>query len=715
MLNLATLTLHKNSFAGACTTLYSIALSPLRSVVTIHSIYSLLIVAGEIPSDLPITLRTVALHHNKFTSGHHQFTNLHMLETATLFHNQLSEGLSLPSSAPNLRNFLAHNNKLSCRVDYNHSVNAYNLTTHNAYTADFSFGALIAPGNRLAADGKPDWAIMSGISFVWLEAEWDRLFEPMLALAVVLALGLMAALFRCGSGRGCRHVFIFTPSGGFEKMQLLCAQILSVWSLFGGLVLAPLYVHGAGQYECGVAWLRTTIAYLYGNPAVEWAVAVVACVAAAASAFAVVQIYFRARTLYPMGLNSSYEAQLTWAQELLLWSLWIVLTAFFSLPSLMYAVASTMPGNEQSSIGLSSDLLAWCRFSSGPLLAIVVSIVVPLAARALVNIVVGQTCAMRTTRLITFSRFTVTLCVPILVLYIFGTDCEAKWLLFWTPCESTDSFQIDAHVPATIFSHAFKFELVSHDEICLPSVVQDGRCSRFIVEGMGSLIFSKLVVTAFVSPVVFLIFNLPRVVQMRQRFIQRWVNAEYQLTASLDYEVSSYIMIMDLAIVLGMAIPVLLPLMCFAVVSNLMVFHYATNHLQITTEHESLPACRYLICSVLFGSCLNMCFFLDNTMSDQIAHGTLLLVLAGVPIGVGAGAALGYYLYSDAEEYTGVSFYHLNSERDTDQDDMHEEGLVYHAMPAASNVDSRSGCNFSARGGSADGGVDDAEARNFIY
>ena len=46
-----------------------------------------------------------------------------------------------------------------------------------------------------------------------------------------------------------------------------------------------------------------------------------------------------------------------------------------------------------------------------------------------------------------------------------------------------------------------------------------GRCTRFVIEGLGELMLAKLTFMAFVSPSLVLLLNLPMVKNMKQALI----------------------------------------------------------------------------------------------------------------------------------------------------------------------------------------------------
>jgi len=83
-------------------------------------------------------------------------------------------------------------------------------------------------------------------------------------------------------------------------------------------------------------------------------------------------------------------------------------------------------------------------------------------------------------------------------------------------------------------------------------------------------------------------------------------------------------MLLEYCLVLGFAVPVILPLTCLTVVLHLAVFHRATQH-GFKLKMDAKPSSQYLQGSLLLGCALVMWFFLENDLHGQ------MLVVVGMP------------------------------------------------------------------------------------
>ena len=98
---------------------------------------------GSIPADLSPSLRHLVLHRNALGGEMPSFRNFSSLETFSLFEMHLTGRLILPPHAPNLSVVMVQSNRLSCRLDANVSIDAYDPSLALAQN-------LLGPGNAFS-------------------------------------------------------------------------------------------------------------------------------------------------------------------------------------------------------------------------------------------------------------------------------------------------------------------------------------------------------------------------------------------------------------------------------------------------------------------------------------------------------------------------------------------------------------------------------------
>ena len=119
---------------------------------------------------------------------------------------------------------------------------------------------------------------------------------------------------------------------------------------------------------------------------------------------------------------------------------------------------------------------------------------------------------------------------------------------------------------------------------------------------------------------------------------------EYTRTLDLDLELVLLWMVLDEVLVLGLAVPVVLPLGCLAVASRLAAVHLVTSRLGVEFEHSqsAVPAWWSFLVSLLLGAGLLLWFFVSN--AGLISGGLLFYVGAPVGLLVGGSASWAWQL-----------------------------------------------------------------------
>jgi hypothetical protein len=71
---------------------------------------------------------------------------------------------------------------------------------------------------------------------------------------------------------------------------------------------------------------------------------------------------------------------------------------------------------------------------------------------------------------------------------------------------------------------------------------------------------------------------------------------------------------MEYALVFGLAVPPILPMLVIVLAVQCAVFHFAKEHLNLTIVHDHRPPLQYLWFSVFLGYLLLAWFFVDNDL-----------------------------------------------------------------------------------------------------
>jgi hypothetical protein len=105
-------------------------------------------------------------------------------------------------------------------------------------------------------------------------------------------------------------------------------------------------------------------------------------------------------------------------------------------------------------------------------------------------------------------------------------------------------------------------------------------------------------------------------------------------------ELAGVSMMLGEALLLGIAVPVVLPLACIGVLSNLAAVHLATTHLGVEFKNEAYARVGwwYLAAAVSLNTALLFWFFVTNA---GLSHAARVVYFAGAPLGTLLGAWAG--------------------------------------------------------------------------
>jgi len=300
---------------------------------------------------------------------------------------------------------------------------------------------------------------------------------------------------------------------------------------------------------------------------------------------------------------------------------WGPLTCLFSVPSFAYALSASLPPDNTFSIG--SEALEAVYHGAGLALYFVSAYVIPCSARVVAHKVGSD--AYIAGGLIVVARLIVVLLVPFCATLVMHEGCHSVWLQFWEPCTIEQAFtttiktSADIYYPISVYSH-----LIVHEDVCQPTY-SPAKCPRGVIDVLGGLLTSKMMVTAFVGPPVSLFMALPAVQHTVQGVVRR-VMPGYNTNISIDREVAGVVMLLEIGLVLGFCVPWLIPLCGIALGLQACVVHVSVLDCGMPLADEARPSVSYLWVSLALGWGLVVWFFFSCALSGQ------WLVAIGAPL-----------------------------------------------------------------------------------
>ena len=532
---------------------------------------------GTIPA-LPGSLIAVALHSNSFGGKLDAIVNLTHLCALTVFDNHFSGRLVLPNMACPPYNpkpygaysfvlladspsplLYAQNNLFSCSVKGNTShFSANNL--------------LLAPGNQLSLP--PDQAdfqsSMSSASFMWVSDTIDRhhwMFVYLIpgVLGLILLVSLISALVYAGWKNPL--MISATAQTNVEKCMIATFKLHVPLGVLA-LVLGCWFGVAEHLYACGDPVLKMTVAYLTERELTNLATAAAAVLFSAANLYVVHGFRMKAAALYEVqgeGHTKSSRClqicrkghgqdQSPACQASLI--IYCLVVAMCSLVPMLSTAVEYIPelGSTTGPIKHIYPLVAAIKYSAGFLLHMISSLLIPYCARRLAG---SSAVAWMIFARLVINQFS----AAVITLWL-DQNCMSGWLrLFFNQCDSRTAFTASGVVTYDRGYNDYKnitVGITTHDEICATQMGNPGRCMQAAVENLSKLLVSKLIITAFVAPLVYLLRCLPCLRIAQGRFFRRLIQCCPSLICCLknvspfvrlDVEVISLIMLLEMSIV----------------------------------------------------------------------------------------------------------------------------------------------------------------------
>lgn len=294
----------------------------------------------------------------------------------------------------------------------------------------------------------------------------------------------------------------------------------------------------------------------------------------------------------------------------------------------------------------------------GAILYLTKSYPIPVLARNLTCLIYGPKPPLNSAaRLMMFGNFLLAIVVPLITVIYTNQDCFGRWITYWRNCQDLDSFdtsvtgivedftyyaphydlELDLNVTnrsASIFIDAV---VTTHDEICHPKYVADGRCPRATIEAMGDLYTKDLCFSAGLGTILTFIRASPPF-QRAKRWVVRNIcrRPEYESRIRVDRLVTGAALVLELPLVLGFVYPILPVLAAAVMLLNAGVFHFAATSLEAKL-HEDPPApfvLKYLWGALALGCTVPTWLFWECDFNGKwiLPLGPLLTVVLNIKL-----------------------------------------------------------------------------------
>ena len=188
------------------------------------------------------------------------------------------------------------------------------------------------------------------------------------------------------------------------------------------------------------------------------------------------------------------------------------------------------------------------------------------------------------------------------------TRCAARWSLWWTPClqDHANLFDIDLPLGGSLSEHP-TLQVLRHSQICSPRMQSDvAFCIRSAVLKLQDVCTGKLLTAAFLVPTARLLTN--------------------RHETHVGSVVAKLALLLELGMLLGPSLPILVPLLCMAVLSERLLAAVAWHRqaLKVSSQSGNVQVAMKITfgCSVL----LHIAFASGDTLA--VALLSLMTILA---------------------------------------------------------------------------------------
>ena len=396
---------------------------------------------------------------------------------------------------------------------------------------------VILPGNLFTKPSNTTWyKLAGGMRILYVEPTmmaW-RLF-------VLVCFGLFIVGVGVVSGR--KHLVrvvsnSFGPGDSFILVLKLCGKYMLGMS---GIMLpvVVLYRLNANWFQCGDSLSKYTTSVLYWEgdtgDAAQVVLALLMGLYSATSAMFLVQF----RSVIPWRAT-----QISTKRKTLVIAVWMFVSVILALPTLAYGIVSGSL-TEDNVIGISASSIQFIQYAAPVLLAVINTIIAPLLAYQLDSTIGAE--------LVEFTRLLTSVVVPIIGIVLMDGGCMGGWSVLWKRCrDDPTAFDITLKLKFAAAS-PIPLQILRHNDICRPSdTINAGRCARSIVRILGQLLSQKLLLISFAQPLWHIVWHC----RLRKLLFKQ----QSQRSKSLELvPVSS---LMSYAVMLGLFVPVVVPVVC---------------------------------------------------------------------------------------------------------------------------------------------------------
>ena len=213
-------------------------------------------------------------------------------------------------------------------------------------------------------------------------------------------------------------------------------------------------------------------------------------------------------------------------------------------------------------------------------------------------------------RLLVVARLLTTLVIPVGAVLVLGSGCGERWRRLWSVCRGNGTF-VSYNDKTGCTGPGCKYYIPNS---LTPQQMCDGLggnnpdlCVRGVIEALAPLFAEKLAIVALLQPALLLVcFEMGLVAWANKAIFGR---TDDTLRVNLDLEFAAALTHIELALVYGLALPIVLPLAALSMATHAWVFTWLLRGRGVVALPCAAPPMAYLQVPLLLQAALGAWFF----------------------------------------------------------------------------------------------------------
>jgi len=272
------------------------------------------------------------------------------------------------------------------------------------------------------------------------------------------------------------------------------------------------YFEAAKYYECGRNWSKFTLSYTL-DPELEWPIALIMLFILLLTSIAINRMHQRIHSSLRPPSNCPPGPKSTFVKKVLVTLIGLLVVGVMCVPTVLYIAVQSLPNNN-SLLDMSQTWRFVFEWFVASFLVLVSNLGTAVLGKPIARVVSKE----YSDRFVLLARIILVILARVLGVILLDNSCWQFWKVLWKPC-APESTAFDIFIVSDVFK--YKYAALKTRDICAIQY-QRGKCGRRVIELTSVLMFRKIVIQAFASPLAIIATGLVCRLVRPNRF-RNWV------------------------------------------------------------------------------------------------------------------------------------------------------------------------------------------------